>query len=217
MKRSILIAAAACALAACGSSNEEATEQAAGGSTVATAPTEGTGAAGATTPPATGAAGTAGAVAPTTGAGPTAAGGGGATISLTTGFAPDPAIATGTSGGTVEASTLSSDCAGWVSSSPDHVLELGAAFPRLKIMALGTEEDSDVTLVVHRPDGSYLCNDDSDGFHPMVEGQFAAGRYEVFVGSYEEGRHQAYRLGVTTQENATPTQALGAAPAAAAQ
>jgi hypothetical protein len=210
MKRSFLIAlVVVCGLVACGSSEEEAastTTEAEG--TVATAPATTT-TPGATTP------GTAtpGTTAPATGAGPTATGGAGATISLSTGFTPDPTIATGTSGGAVEASTLSSDCAGWVSASPDHVLELGAAFPRLEIMAFGTEADSDVTLVVHRPDGSYLCNDDSDGFHPMVEGEMPAGRYEVFVGSYEQGRRQAYRLGVTTQENATPTQALSQATA----
>lgn len=133
------------------------------------------------------------------------AGGGGAVMTLTTGFAPDPSTASGTSGGTTEAATMNDECAGWVSASADHVLELGAAFPMLRIMAHGTEEDSDVTLVVRRPDGTFLCNDDSEGFDPMVEGEFAAGRYDIFVGSYEEGAHQAYVLGVSASATATPS------------
>lgn len=204
MKRSFLIAiVAVCGLAACGS-NEEASTTEAPAEPAATAPTTGT--AEPTAPPSAPAEPT-GATAPAGGA----TGGAGATITLGTGFSPDPTIATGTSGGAREASSLNEECAGWISASPDHVLELQAAMPRLKIMAYGTEEDSDVTLVVHRPDGSWLCNDDSDGFHPMVEGELPAGRYEIFVGSYEEGRHQAYRLGITTQENATPTSALAQA------
>lgn len=212
MNRSFLIViVAVCGLVACGSSEEEtATEPTtATEGTVGTAPT---GTATATPTPTTGT--TTGTTAPATGAaGATATG---ATITLNTGFSPDPSIATGTSGGAVEASTLSADCAGWVSATPDHILQLEAAMPRLKIMALGTEENSDVTLVVHRPDGSYVCNDDSDGFHPMIEseeGGMPAGRYEIFVGSYEQGRRQPYRLGITTQENATPSQALGQAAA----
>jgi hypothetical protein len=208
MTRSFVIAILALSgLVACGSS--ETTEPTPGteptGTTTGSAPT------GATTAPTTGT------TAPTTGAGAAApTGGAGGTISITTGFT-DPTMAEGTSGGAVDASTLNSECRGYVSSSPDHILEVGAAFPRLRVMALGTEADSDVTLVVHKPDGSYLCNDDSDGFHPMVEGEFAAGRYEVFVGSYEQGRRQTYRLGISAQENATPSTTLapaGAAPAA---
>lgn len=193
MNRSFWIAiVAVCGLAACGSNEEPAAET----------PTEPAAAA------PTAAAEPAAPAAPATPTPPPATGGGGATITLGTGFSPDPTIATGTSGGAREAATLSSDCAGWVSASPDHVLELSAEMPSLRIMAYGTEEDSDVTLVVRKPDGTYLCNDDSDGFHPMVEGAMPQGRYEIFVGSYEEGRHQAYRLGITTQADATPSSAL---------
>ncbi|WP_236607559.1 hypothetical protein [Sandaracinus amylolyticus] len=201
MIRSFLIAVVAlCGLAACGSTEEASTAE-----TTGTAPTT------TTTPPPTPPPTT-----PTPAEGTTAApgaapaGGGGATITIATGFT-DPTITTGTSGGAVEASTLNAECAGWVSSSPDHVLDLQAAMPRLKIMAFGTEADSDVTLVVRKPDGTYLCNDDSDGFHPVVEGEMPAGRYEIFVGSYEQGRRQAYRLGITTQEAATPTTTLAQA------
>ncbi|AKF04788.1 hypothetical protein [Sandaracinus amylolyticus] len=200
MIRSFLIAVVAlCGLAACGSNEEASTTETTGTApATTTTPTP--------TPPPT----TPTPAEGTTAAPGAAAAGGGATITIATGFT-DPTITTGTSGGAVEASTLNSECAGWVSSSPDHVIDLQAAMPRLKIMAFGTEADSDVTLVVRKPDGTYLCNDDSDGFHPVVEGEMPAGRYEVFVGSYEQGRRRAYRLGITTQEAATPTTTLAQA------
>jgi hypothetical protein len=188
MIRSFMITVAAvCGLCACGSSEEPAATS---------------------TGEATGAATDSVAAAPTPTPAQQAAPAGGANLTLDTGFSPDPATATGTSGGSVDASSLNEDCTGWISASPDHVLELRSAMPRLRIMALGTEEGSDTTLVVRRSDGTYLCNDDSDGLHPMVEGAFAQGRHEIFVGSYQEGARQAYRLGVSAQENATPTQAL---------
>ena len=69
---------------------------------------------------------------------------------------------------------------------------------------------NDITLVVQRPDGTYLCNDDSDGLNPMVEGPFAAGAYQIFVGAYSaEAAGASYRLGISELPTTTPT-SLGA-------
>ncbi len=129
--------------------------------------------------------------------------GGGAAITLTTGFSPDPTTVTGSAGGGTAASSLNSECNGNVGSSPNHVMTLGAAFPQLRIMA---HSAADTTLVVRRPDGTFLCNDDSDGLDPMVEGAFAAGEYQIYVGSYNADERPSYTLGVSAGTTATPSQ-----------
>ena len=67
------------------------------------------------------------------------------------------------------------------------------------------KSDVDITLVVHRPDGTFLCNDDSEGFNPMVEGNFSPGRYRVWIGSYAQGENGSYRLGLSAQPGMTPS------------
>jgi hypothetical protein len=117
------------------------------------------------------------------------------TISLSAGFMPDPHVARGTSGGATDASTVSAGCNGWISGTPDHLLALGTPSASLRLMAAAAV---DVTLVVQRPDNTYVCNDDSDGTNPVVDIQGApAGTYKIWVGSYQQGENAAYRLGVT--------------------
>lgn len=131
-------------------------------------------------------------------------GGGGAAFNLAPGFTPDPQTATGNAGGLTDASTLSGDCRGYIASSPNHVLTATAAFPNLRVAVNGGT--ADVTLVVQRPDGTYLCNDDSDGLNPMVEGPFAAGEHKIFVGSYSaESAGAGYRIGISELQTTTPT------------
>lgn len=131
-------------------------------------------------------------------------GGGGAGFSLAPGFTPDPATATGNAGGLTDASTLSGDCRGYIAATPNHVLTATGAFPNLRIAVNGGS--ADLTLVVQRPDGTYLCNDDFEGFHPLVEGPFAAGEHRIYVGSYNaESAGAAYRLGISELQSTTPT------------
>jgi len=83
----------------------------------------------------------------------------------------------------------------------------GGDFSNLRIMAHATEPDADVTLVVQKPDGSYLCNDDLDigvSTDPLVEGAFPAGTYKIWIGSYESGANEAYKLGISELSSVTP-------------
>jgi len=118
---------------------------------------------------------------------------------------PDPSTANGTSGGSTDASTVNPDCNGWIAGTPDHLLVVGADFGNLRVMAHATTANDDVTLVVQKPDGSYLCNDDTDGLDPVVTGAFPAGTYKIWVGSYEHGANEAYRLGVSELNSVTPS------------
>lgn len=126
----------------------------------------------------------------------------GPATSLSPGFAPDPTFLNGSAGGPTDASTMSPTCRGFVPSSPSHVLVLGAAFPTLRLLV---HSEADTTLVVRMADGSIRCNDDSDGFDPVVEGPFPQGSHEVFVGTYAAGAPSAYQLGITVNPALTPS------------
>lgn len=134
---------------------------------------------------------------PTTPTTPTAPAGGSnfGTVTLATGFTPDPHTATGTSGGAVNAQNLNQACRGWVASQPDHLLVASTAFSNLRILVNGGAGDT--TLVVQKPDGSYVCNDDAEGRNPIVTSSFTPGTYKIWVGSYEQGQNTAYTIGFT--------------------
>lgn len=124
------------------------------------------------------------------------------TITLAPGFTPDPHTATGTSGGTTDASTLNAGCAGNISGTPDHLFVASAAFANLRIMA---KSDIDITLVVQKPDGSYLCDDDSEEMNPIVSGAFPPGTYKIWVGSYDATANGSYTLGVSELSETMPS------------
>jgi hypothetical protein len=113
---------------------------------------------------------------------------------LAPGFLPDPMTVPGSARGTVDASTLSPSCAGFVAAAPDLALVLRGPEPWLRVYV---QSPADTTLVVRRPDGTFHCDDDSYGRHPSVEGAFAPGRYLVWVGTYHAGQTATYTLSVT--------------------
>jgi hypothetical protein len=117
---------------------------------------------------------------------------------------PDPMVVSGRAGGTTDASALGPECRGFIGATPNHVLTATGNFPNLRIVANGGNVD--LTLVVQRPDGTYLCNDDFEGFHPMVEGPFPAGDYRIFVGTYQpQATGAPYRLGISELTRTTPS------------
>jgi hypothetical protein len=132
-------------------------------------------------------------------------GGSAAPIALAPGFALTQA--TGNAGGLRDASGMGAGCLGNIPESPQHVLNVSGALPNLTIMVNGGS--SDTTLVVHLPDGSYRCNDDTDGLNPVVVGPVGAGTVEVFVGSYShDSTAAAYTIGFSPDAAATPTAVL---------
>ena len=118
--------------------------------------------------------------------------------SIAPGFAPAPMTFSGISGGMTDASTLSPGCAGTVTENPDVVFTATAPFPHLRIVA---KSSTDITLVVQHPNGTFVCNDDFDGYNPMVEGMYGVGEYKVWVGSYSSDEHGPFTIGLT--EDAT--------------
>lgn len=100
----------------------------------------------------------------------------------------------GVAGGSVRAvrfgNTSEGMCQGWISSSPNHTIELTSPAN----LSLRVNAPSDTTLVVLGPDDT-RCNDDAGNSHnPSISGRFPAGEYRIYVGSYEEGQSIRYSL-----------------------
>lgn len=130
-------------------------------------------------------------------------------INVYQGFQPDPMRASGTSGGMIQASTMSPQCRGWISSQPDHLLTVSSYLPWMRIYA---ESDRDVTLVIRDPNGQIHCDDDTYGRNPALERGFGNGTYQVWIGSYSRGDNSAYTLTLTELRHVQPGAAVGYQP-----
>lgn len=125
-------------------------------------------------------------------------------LAVAPGFRPDPIVRRGPGGGPVSAEAIHPDCRGYITAEPSYLLKVDAAMT----LRLLVHMQGDATLVVQLADGRVMCNDDSEGLDPIVEGAFPPGRHRVFVGTYgEHGVGTAYTFAVTTQATLT-TQAL---------
>lgn len=104
------------------------------------------------------------------------------TFDLATGFTPDPQALELVAGGSIDASSLGVGCVGSIANAPDvRVNYTAGTLP----LTFGATSEADTTLVINAPDGTWHCNDDFDGFDPVVH--FAAplsGQYDIWVGTY---------------------------------
>lgn len=92
-------------------------------------------------------------------------------------------------------------CTGWVQAAPSHTMVITRPQPFL-VVAVTSAADS--TLIIRRPDGSVVCNDDHYHFNPGIEGAFPAGLYQVWVGSYTHDEVRPYRITVSSNPSAHP-------------
>ncbi len=114
-------------------------------------------------------------------------------VHLHAGFNPDPRVVEGTALGEVPARSIHRRCRGWITEIPDYVLAADTAFLRLHLLGRSRE---DVSLVVRKPDGSVVCNDDRNGTRdPMIRSDFPIGSTQIWVGVPEEGATALYRIG----------------------
>jgi len=97
---------------------------------------------------------------------------------------------TGYTGGPVDASQLDSQCVGYIDDTPDHTIEVSADVR----LTLTVSSDTDSVLVITDGDSTF-CDDDSagneDAQFSMV---FPPGRYEVYVGSFDQDENGRYTL-----------------------
>jgi hypothetical protein len=104
-------------------------------------------------------------------------------VDLTAGFTPDPYTMSLTPGGDNDSREVSDACVGNIGGPPDVNLNYSSGSFPLYIFA---ESDSDVTLVVNTPDGTWVCDDDSSaGLNPGVSFKSpAGGLYNIWVGTF---------------------------------
>lgn len=134
-------------------------------------------------------------------------------FSLAPGFTPDPAVLRGTAGGDESLmSMLGPMCRGYAVAASETSATLFAQtrFSYLRVMVSGQDAESgahcDTTLAVVTPSGNVLCNDDHDGFNPVVEGAFEQGLYRVLVGVYSPNRRCDFVLGISENAGFEPSQ-----------
>lgn len=122
--------------------------------------------------------------------------GGGATVNLAPGFAPDPTILSGTAVGTVAASTMNPICAGYVPAAPNHILNVTAPFA-MPVTLSGTAS-VDTVMVIRLADGRVICNDDGPVFpNPQLVEILPMGQHQVFYGTYSAGGNTPYTLSIS--------------------
>ena len=133
---------------------------------------------------------------------------------LAPGFNPAPFATDVVSGGdiAVKPLALADNCLGFAVRDPDFVVELKAGFERITFLVAGAE---DTTLIVNLPNGSWSCNDDTNGLNPgLVYYHAVPGNYQIWIGSYaaeafDEGILYISEAGPET----LPTTATGPDPA----
>ncbi|RVU44038.1 hypothetical protein EA187_10815 [Lujinxingia sediminis] len=128
-------------------------------------------------------------------------------FALSPGFVPDPAIGRGLAGGRINAASLGpvagGECIGMVDARPDHTLKLNADFAYVRI---GITSEVDTSLAIRRPDGSFLCDDDTHGLNPEIAGRMPAGDYQIFIGAVGQVSDPVYRLEISERPaNAAPS------------
>ena len=106
----------------------------------------------------------------------------------------------GISGGTVETqktsgrkSTETGACIGFIDKVADHKITLTQPFKYLKLQV---KSSGDTIMLVRGPGGSW-CSDDVSDRNPVISGDWLAGTYEVWIGSYEENNSFPYLLQLT--------------------
>jgi hypothetical protein len=103
------------------------------------------------------------------------------TWNLSAGFSPDPTQHSIRAGGNDRVTI--NGCAGYIhNAAPDIRLNYSSGSLPLHIYAMS---DADTTLVINKPDGSWICDDDSNNRDPAVSMRNPmSGQYDIWVGNY---------------------------------
>ena len=110
-----------------------------------------------------------------------------ASVDLRAGFILDPYLLPVVGGGDAAASDVQKGCNGFVSTTPDVVVNWSGEAAQLSFFVYS---DADPVLVIQQPDGSFVCNDDAGlrTIDPLVVIKNPAeGAYKIHVGTAVEG------------------------------
>jgi len=119
-------------------------------------------------------------------------------VTLNSGFTPDPYTVSLQSGGSIDAGNrIGGSCRGYVANAPDFRVSYsaGSTFP----LIFSVNSGADTTLVINGPDGNWYCDDDGgNGYNPSVRfSSPRSGQYDVWVGTYASSSLQAATLYVS--------------------
>ncbi|MGE0044993.1 MAG: peptidase S1, partial [Hyphomonadaceae bacterium] len=101
-------------------------------------------------------------------------------VTLRSGFTPDPYVVNLQSGGNINVSQNISGCLGYITRQPDFRLHWQAANYGLPLI-ISVASNSDTTLVINGPNTQWYCNDDGgQGLNPSVTfSNPASGQYDI--------------------------------------
>lgn len=132
---------------------------------------------------------------------------------LAPGFAPAPATHRALSGGDINVKSLGlgDNCLGFAARDPDFVIELTGDFSRITFLIASAQ---DTTLIINTPNGSWSCDDDTNGLNPaLVYYNAQPGAYRLWVGSYAAEAFDESVLTISESgPEALPTTATGPDP-----
>ena len=110
-------------------------------------------------------------------------------VALAAGFSPDPHTVAMSSGGEVDVSYLGGGCTGYAAIAPDFRVSWSGVTSRMRVF-FASNDGGDTALLINRPDGSWVCNDDVEPgiLDPMIVLEGAPeGQYDIWVASYSAG------------------------------
>ena len=125
-------------------------------------------------------------------------------VSLATGFMPDPHVLSGVSGGgaaSIRGNQINGACRGYYAPQPSHVLMSPTGFRQIRFVV---NSGVDTTLLVMLPNGQIICDDDGgSGLNPLVTTASPPGAIRVWVGIYSQNRSGQYNIGFSELGNVT--------------
>ncbi|MEA3335254.1 MAG: META domain-containing protein [Chloroflexota bacterium] len=120
-------------------------------------------------------------------------------LDLEAGFPLDPFFVSVNGGGELDASTYVDGCTGFVHKDPIVSVDWEGETDFIEVFFYS---DHDPTLIIQKPDGSFVCNDDANALllDPVVEmANPEKGIYNIWVGSYHENQLIPGVLVITTR------------------
>lgn len=120
------------------------------------------------------------------------------TVSLNSGFQPDPYYVSLRSGGNINAASLGGNCRGYIANAPDFRLNFrgSSSLP----LVISVDSGADTTLVINAPDSRWYCDDDSgSGLNPSINfgNSPMSGQYDIWVGTYGNASLQNATLAIS--------------------
>jgi len=118
-------------------------------------------------------------------------------VTLTEGFLPDPWTRNLTAGGTEYLAACGFSAQGWLAAAPDY--EVGYNTTGRSTLSFYVQSNYDTFLLINGPNGQwYFSDDDFGNLQPVISFYGASsGVYDVWVGSYNQGRGLPATLYVT--------------------